>query len=238
MLDFSTAANRRRFFLERGARRRTHGTGAGAALEFLMQLRREELNVSPEELFGDIPFCVVGGVATRAYMPERATKDIDFLVNADDFPMAEERLRRVGYASLTDDADAYFKDSMLGLFGKRWRKGDTGIDLISSKQPWVHDALMIDCRDQIGVRVIALPFLVLLKMDAARGVDQGDLERMLGRLHADEIEAVIATVTRYLTDPQAADDIRQYAALGRLEYQSSDQTISMQRPSRHAPPQL
>ena len=28
-----------------------------------------------------IPWVVVGGVATRAYMPERATKDLDILVS-------------------------------------------------------------------------------------------------------------------------------------------------------------
>jgi len=32
-------------------------------------------------LFGDIPFVIVGGFATRLYMPERMTLDIDVMVD-------------------------------------------------------------------------------------------------------------------------------------------------------------
>lgn len=45
-----------------------------------MRLPRTELIVKPKDIFGELPVLVVGGVATRAYAPERHTKDIDFLV--------------------------------------------------------------------------------------------------------------------------------------------------------------
>lgn len=216
-LDFHLARDRRRFFIERALKRRSPGTGS--AILSLMKLPRGELKMSPQELLGDIPFCIVGGVATRAYMPERSTKDVDILVNACDFASAEECLSKTGYTAIRKLDDLFFVNSALGLFGRAWQKADARIDLISSDQDWVHDALMIDSRDQTGLRVIALPYLVLMKMDASRGQDQADIERMLGRLEATAVEDVAKVVTRYLGDPQAAEDVRQYALLGRMEYQ-------------------
>ena len=71
-----------------------------------------------------------------------------------------------------------------------------------------------------GQRVLPLPYLVLMKLDSARGIDQGDLSRMLGRLSDDKVEEIVDIVMRHYGDPQAADDIRQYAALGRWEWEN------------------
>lgn len=219
-MDFRLARDRRRFFIERAQRRR--GTAArGIGVESLMELPRTELPLNPKDIFGEIAFCVVGGVATRAYMPERATKDIDFLVSAPDFDEAERRLRDAGYTASTRNDALFFPNSMLGLFGRAWRKGDERIDLISSRQAWVREALAIEHFDQVGLRVIALPYLVLMKIDASRGQDQADIERMLGRITDAEVERVAEVVDRYSGDPQAAEDVRQYAELGRLEYGNS-----------------
>lgn len=62
-----------------------------------------------------------------------------------------------------------------------------------------------------------------MKLDSARGVDQGDLTRMLGRLEDSEIEAIVRIVDRHSHDPQAGDDVRQYAFLGRLEWEAPEQ---------------
>lgn len=44
---------------------------------------------------------------------------------------------------------------------------------------------------------------------------------MLGRLSPDEVERVIDVVAeRYGSDPSAAEDIRQYAEIGRWEYET------------------
>lgn len=183
-----------------------------------MGMPRTEIDVNPRALFGAIPFCVVGGVATRAYMPERSTKDIDFLIGPDDFEAAERRRVGAGYEAVPEDDDLFFSNSMLGLFGRAWRGEDVRIDLISSRQAWVHDALTTESYDQTGLRVIALPYLVLMKLDASGGQDQADVERMLGRLDDAEVERVARIVDRYSGDPQAAEDVRQYAVLGRMEY--------------------
>ncbi len=184
-----------------------------------MALPRTKLDVKPRELFGEIPFCTVGGVATRAYMPERSTQDIDFLVSAEDFEAAEQRLHAAGYRAVTGDDELFFANSMLGLFGRAWTKGRKRIDLISSRQTWVHEALVSESFDQTGLRVIALPYLVLMKLDASRGQDQADVERMLGRVDDAAVERIARIVDCYSGDPQAADDVRQYARLGRMEYE-------------------
>ena len=44
-----------------------------------------------------IPWVVVGAVATRAYMPERATKDLDILVQLQDETEVQARLVAAGY---------------------------------------------------------------------------------------------------------------------------------------------
>ena len=46
-----------------------------------MQSPRTKLFLTVEELFGAIPAAIVGGVATRAYAPERVTQDLDVLVD-------------------------------------------------------------------------------------------------------------------------------------------------------------
>jgi hypothetical protein len=59
-----------------------------------------------------------------------------------------------------------------------------------------------------------------MKIDSARGIDQGDLTRMLGRLDEEQVEEIVRIVGRYVHDAQAADDVRQYALLGRMEWDS------------------
>jgi len=69
-----------------------------------------------------------------------------------------------------------------------------------------------------------------MKFDSARGIDQADLTRMLGKLDDAQIEEIIDTVERSCGDPAFADDIRQYAKLGRWERETQ-----RQRPDDIAP---
>ena len=172
--------------------------------------------MSPQDLFGDIPYAVIGGVATRAYMPERTTKDVDFLISHESYERACELVKRAGW---TRTKQLLFPNTGLGLYGSAWTDGAQEIDLIASDQPWAAEALTVDARDQTGLKVIALPYLTLMKLDSARGVDQGDLTRMLGTATNEDLERIVRIVARYSGDPHAADDVRQYAALGRMEWE-------------------
>ena len=72
-----TPVMRRRILIDIARRRIRPGTGS--APEFLR--RRTAMNPWPDlrPVLTGIPWVVVGAVATRAYMPERATKDLDIL---------------------------------------------------------------------------------------------------------------------------------------------------------------
>ncbi len=194
--------------------------GSGSDLRHLMKLPRTELLVKPEDIFGELPVLVVGGVATRAYAPERHTKDIDFLVEDERFHEAAQSLSKNGFRK---GHDLYFPNTSLGLYGEAWSRGHEELDIISTPQEWCHAAFLGRAEDATGLRVIPLPYLILMKFDSARGIDQGDLTRMLGRLDDAEIERLIATVENCCGDPAFAGDIRQYAQLGRWEWETERQ---------------
>jgi hypothetical protein len=211
--DFRTAAGRRRFYLDVGLRKRPIGSGSDMAI--LMQSERETLSIVMESMFGDIPAAVVGGIATRAYSPERKTQDIDVLVAHDRYGEALESLRKQGWRWRRD---LPFTAGLLGLYGSAWIKDGTKLDVLATEQPWAEEALAEKSYDQTGLRVIGLPYLVLMKIDSARGIDQGDLTRMLGLLDEEGVERVVDVVRRHYGDPHGVEDVRQYAMLGKLEY--------------------
>jgi hypothetical protein len=175
--------------------------------------------LKPEDLFGDVPAIVVGGVAARAYAPERFTKDIDFLIEHDRFVEATSLLAKRGWKR---KVDLVFPNASLGLAGEAWEKDGQEIDVIATDQAWANEAFETPAYDQTGLRVIPLAYLVLMKLDSARGVDQGDLTRMLGRLDDSEIDTIVRIVEKHSHDPQAADDVRQYALLGRMEWETPE----------------
>ncbi len=180
-----------------------------------MQSPREKLSIDMESLFGDIAAAIVGGVATRAYSPERKTQDIDILVEHERYHDATKRLEHQGWRKVRD---LVFTAGLLGLYGSAWLKDGQKLDVLATEQPWAEEALSQKAYDQTGLRVIGLPYLVMMKIDSARGIDQGDLTRMLGLLDEAEVERVVAIVERHYGDPHGAQDVRQYAMLGKLEY--------------------
>lgn len=215
-IDFSMPANRRAFFLRRAFRLRTRGSGSD--LDRLMTGPRSNAGLMASKIFGDIPVMLIGAHAANVYMPPRNTADVDFLVANHRFRDAENKLAAEGWSRRRN---LMFPNANLGLHGSAWSHPETSeeLDLISSPQHWVEAAFDAPIsRAQNGARVLPLPFLILMKLDSARTTDQGDLGRILGRLDDTTIEQVVSLVTKHYGDPQAADDIRQYAEIGRWEY--------------------
>ena len=68
-----------------------------------------------------------------------------------------------------------------------------------------------------GIPVIALPYLVLMKLYAGRSQDIADITRMLGGADEDALGEVRAAVARFM--PDAGEDVESMIALGRLEYE-------------------
>ncbi|MBV9438361.1 MAG: hypothetical protein JOZ24_00055 [Candidatus Eremiobacteraeota bacterium] len=215
MIDVTSAAARRRFYLDRARRKNTRGGGSNLAR--LMDSDLPGLPSLDERLLTAVDGVLAGALAAAAYAPARMTSDVDVLVRTSAYGDAERCLRHAGYRR---ERTLAFPNAALGLFGSSWRKGSASLDLISSPQPWVAESFQTLVRNKRGLRILPLPYLVLMKLDSARGIDQGDLGRMLGRLRDDDVEQIVSAVCRHYGDPHAADDIRQYAAIGRWEYET------------------
>ena len=184
-----------------------------------MSRRPPRLAIVPREVFDEIPAMLIGAHAAAAYAPARQTDDIDFIVEHARFAEAEAKLIASGWKKTTSLG---FPGTSLGLYGSAWQhENGMDLDIMSSPQAWCQEAFDASVsRDPNGARVLPLPYLILMKLDSARGVDQGDLTRILGRLNDAEVERVVALVERHYTDRQVAEDIRQYATIGRWEWET------------------
>jgi hypothetical protein len=165
-----------------------------------------------DALLDDIPYAIIGGVATRMYMPERTTADIDLLVEPENFDRAIAQLVESGYERRPQQLQ--FSDTRLGLIGQRLLSSRP-VDILTSHQPWVHDAVASVRWENETLPIVDLPYLVALKLDASRSVDQGDLSRMLGFAAKQDLDRVRSLIGRLL--PADVDDLEQYIVLGQYE---------------------
>lgn len=211
--SLSSVAARRAAYLQ--IMRRRIRPGRGSSLELLRSRERIPMPDLSSLLRG-ARHVIVGGTATSLYMPARTTKDVDILVTASDAPSVEESLRRAGATSL----GPLTIDNPLRIEGNSWRLADgSDLDVLRSAQSWVGDALEHPSHDVAGSPIISLPYLVLMKLASGRGVDMGDLSRMLGSTDEGTLDEARRVVLRYL--PDAVDDLESLAELGRLEFQVS-----------------
>jgi hypothetical protein len=205
-------AFRRAFFFRRMRGRRDDP----AALRELWNYRPSG-RWTGDALLKDVPYAVVGGVATRMYMPERTTADIDLLVEPQNFERAISQLLEHGYSQKQQPLE--FSDSRLGLVGRRLVSARP-VDILSSNQPWIHAAIASVRWENNTLPIVDLPYLVALKLDASRSVDQGDLSRMLGFASEDDLNRVRSVVRLLL--PTDIEDLEQYISLGRFEVGSDE----------------
>jgi hypothetical protein len=139
-------------------------------------------------------------------MPERFTKGMDILVRLADGDPAIELLQGAGYQMI----------SRLAIPGYLLRSPEgIEIDVIFGKDPWLDEALAKPERDQAGLPVIGLPYLVLMKMAANRGRDFGDLTTMLGWASDEALETVREVVARY--SPEDSPDLESLIFIGKKE---------------------
>lgn len=204
-----TVAQKRRLILDLALKRVKPGTGS--ALEFMR--RRTAMKIWPDlrPILTDIPWVVVGAVATRAYMPERETKDLDILVHRDDGEEAIELLKEANYTVVTP----------LGVPGYLLRSPEgIEVDVIFGEYPWLREALARPNQDVAGLPVLDLPYLVLMKSLSSRGRDIGDLNTMLGLASPEELARIRRVVKRYA--PDLLGDLETMIYLGKLEMQMPD----------------
>jgi hypothetical protein len=199
-----TPRQKRRFMIEM-VRRRIR-PGAGSSIEFLQ--RRTAVHPWPDlrDILKGIHWVIIGGVATRAYMAERMTKDMDILIHRTDGDEVIRRLVSAGYTIV----------SPLAVAGYLLRSPeDVDVDVLFGNYRWLNEALQHPGHDQAGYPVIALPYLVLMKLIAQRVQDWADVSRMLGWASDADLDAVRAVVTRY--SPEDLEDLEALIYLGRQE---------------------
>ena len=201
-----TNAQRRRFMIDMCIWRVK--PGSGSAIEFL--LRRTALKLWPDlrTLLQGIPWAIGGDVATRAYMPERFTKDLDILVHRRDGDEVLLRLQAAGYHIISRLAvPGFLLHSPEGI----------EVDVIFGDYRWLKTALAHPSQDKAGYPVLDLPYLVLMKIISSRSQDWADVSRMLGQASEKELTRVRAVVKRYA--PEVAEDLESFIYLGQLEMQ-------------------
>jgi hypothetical protein len=199
-----TAIQRLRMLIDIAKRRIKPGTGS--SYEFLQ--RRTAMNVWPDlrPMLKGIKWVVVGGVATRAYMPERSTKDLDILIRQQDSDEVMERLEVAGYT----------KVSRLAVPGFLFHSPDNvEVDVIFGDYPWLDEALSNPNRDEARYPILDLPYLVLMKMNSGRGRDFGDVTTMLGLASDEELKRVRKVIKKYA--PDLKDDLESLIYLGKME---------------------
>lgn len=162
-----------------------------------------------------IDWAIVGGVATRAYMPERMTKDLDIIVHQKFGETAVKRLEQAGYRIV----------SQLSIPGCLMLSPEgTELDVLFGNYAWLDEALSHTANDPAGYPIVRLPYLILLKMEAQRAQDWADVSRMLGWASEADLDEVRAVVKRYM--PQDLEDLESLIFIGKKEQElpPSDET--------------
>lgn len=162
------------------------------------------------EILAKIPWAVVGAVATRLYMPERMTKDLDVAISATASQAVAARLRAAGWQ----------QEGVLTIGGATWRSPEgVAVDVLAGREDWWAEALQAaqSNRDAQGLPILPLPYLVLMKFGAGRVNDIADITRMLGQAGDASLEATRRLFAQY--EPEGLEDLESLIALGRLELQ-------------------
>lgn len=188
-------------FLQIALRRAARGTGS--APSFLD--RRTAMIPTPDmqALLGATPWVLVGGLALRAYAPERMTLDIDIMIHAADEARAKDAFRAAGY-TITGPLT-------IGGFTAHPPASSAPIDVLTSTAPWFAEAVIHPTPDPAGLPAMPRPYLLLLKLQAGRTQDLADVQRLLRGTRAEERAMMREIVARYA--PELVED---YDALGTL----------------------
>lgn len=160
------------------------------------------------DILSSIHWAVVGGVATRLYMPERMTDVLDIVILAKDAKESRLQLRAGGFVYISE----------LSIAGSSWKSPDgTIIDRLEAKDDWLESALIESQsnRDEQGLPILPLPYLVLMKLHAGRPQDLADIARMLGQASDELLDRVRSLFARYA--PADCEDIESLISLGKLE---------------------
>jgi hypothetical protein len=182
--------------------------GTGSSREFLA--RRMAMVHWPDltPVLSPIPWAVVGAVASRLYMPERATADLDVAVRASDGHEAPRRLQAAGYRYQGE----------LSISGSTWLDAQgVAVEVLEIGGSWFTHAVQEaqKNRDPQGLPALPLPYLILMKFQAGHSIGIGDIARMLGLAAEDQLTEERALFEEMLPDER--EDLESLIRPGKLE---------------------
>ncbi len=152
---------------------------------------------------------LVGGMALRAYMPERMTLDINILVHERDSTAVQQALLTTGYMVIA-------QLSIGGFTMSPPVASQIPIDVLTRADPWLDRMLDAPTYDQAGYPVLARPYLLLLKLQAGRSQDLADIQRLLGMTPHHQRPPIRDLVAQY--SPEFLEDYDTLLTLADLEF--------------------
>jgi len=185
--------------------------GAGSSRDFLLRRTTNVQWIDLTSVLSPIGWAVVGAVATRHYMPERMTQDLDIAIAAADSAEVRRKLKAAGFTYQGE----------LSIGGSSWTAPEgTSVDVVEGiEEWWVHAIAAAQFnRDAQGLPILPLPYLVLMKFHAGRVQDLADVTRMLGQADDETLAAVRRLFARGA--PNDREVLESLIALGKLEMPS------------------
>lgn len=191
--------------------RRRQRPGSGSPPAFLK--RRTALMQVPDlsPILKALTWAVIGGVATRLYMPERATQDLDIVVHQENAREVRRRLASAGFCYQGE----------LAIGGCSWASPEgANLDVVEMEATWLAQALAEAQQnlDAQGLPVLPFPYLVLVKFQAGRVQDLADVTRMVGQASEELLSSVRQLFIQHL--PDEMEDLESLIVLGQMEMQS------------------
>ena len=162
-----------------------------------------------QPILDPIPWVLVGGLALRAYMPERMTLDVDILIHERDTVAAQQALIAAGYKMIG-------LLSICGFSVQAAAESEPPIDVLTRTDVWLDDALMHPTADPAGFPVLSRPYLLLLKLQAGRTQDLADVQRLLAHTPLMERESIRELVLHL--SPEFLEDYDSLCTLADLEF--------------------
>jgi hypothetical protein len=187
---------------------RTAKPGTGSSVHFLNRRTAVQPIPNLEAILGTITWVIVGGMAIRAYAPERMTLDVDILIHTADEQAARRALEAANYRIMGSLS--------IGGFTAEPLDASMPIDVLVSNASWLDQALQQPTRDSAGYPVLARQFLILLKLQAGRAQDIADITRLLRDTDLAERNAIRNVIHNEL--PDQVEDFDALVALTDLEF--------------------
>ena len=90
--------------------------------------------------------------------------------------------------------------------------------LLALRRPWLREAFESASRGETGRPYVAVPYLVLMKLESGRLQDLADISRMLGFAEESPLDETRRIVSQYR--PEDAEDLESMIRLGKLEHEA------------------